>query len=423
MAAPPPLSAVLPPLIFGTATFNSQYNRNPFALPTDQLVARAMSLGVRAFDTSPYYGPSEEILGQALDTEFVRENFPREHYYILTKVGRIAAHRFDYSPAWVRTSIARSLKRLRTPYLDVVYCHDVEFVSPAEVLAAVTALRQIRDETGSVKYIGISGYPVDTLCELSEMILRETHEPLDAVMSYANYTLQNQRLLTSGLPRLVAAGVSVVPNASILGMGLLRRDGVPIGGQGDWHPAPAGLREAIHKASQLLEDRHERMEKVAIRFAVENWIVAGAPVGSRGDPASGLPWQRPADAQAQGPQLGVSVMGVSSVEELDETMRVWRSILDTLDRADVPVRRLEDRSWGLQRRRTVLDLAQQVRALLGQWADVAWDSPPPGFVNEIAPGETDVVANAAIEEKRSRAASGQLPTPASSPDRVADHSI
>jgi aryl-alcohol dehydrogenase-like predicted oxidoreductase len=59
----PRLSSVLPPLIFGTATFNYQYNTDPYKLPTTALVHKAFSLGIRAFDTSPYYGPSEEILG------------------------------------------------------------------------------------------------------------------------------------------------------------------------------------------------------------------------------------------------------------------------------------------------------------------------------------------------------------------------
>ncbi len=58
-----PLSSVLPPLIFGTATFNYQYTTDPYKLPTTQLVHKALSVGVRAFDTSPYYGPAEEILG------------------------------------------------------------------------------------------------------------------------------------------------------------------------------------------------------------------------------------------------------------------------------------------------------------------------------------------------------------------------
>lgn len=380
--ASPLLSAILPPLICGTATFNSQYNPDPHALPTTDIVHRALSLGVRAFDTSPYYGPAEHLLGQALDTPFVHENFPRHDYFLLTKAGRIGGSEFDYSTPWIRQSVQNSLDRLRTNYLDVVYCHDIEFVSPEEVLAAVNELRKIRDESGVVKYIGISGYPVEILCERAQMILEMTGEPLDIVMSYANFTLQNTRLSSIALSRLQAAGVSVVPNASVLGMGLLRRVGVPIGGQGDFHPSPKELRKAIQAASDWCDSQGDRIEKVAIRFALENWMRQGEPVGSRGDPASGIPWTRESIAQSNARKLGVSVMGVSNVEELEETMHVWRSILDGLENGEQTAvesgRGTKDRLWSLSRQKEVRELSNGIRIRLGPWVDYSWASPAPG---------------------------------------------
>lgn len=382
------LSSSLPPLIFGSATFNYQFNPDPFALPTTHLVHRALSLGIRAFDTSPYYGPAEDLLGAALDTDFVRSQFPRSSYHILTKVGRLAASEFDYSPSWVRYSVRRSLQRLRTTYLDVVYCHDVEFVSEAEVLEAVKELRRIRDEDGTVKYVGISGYPVHVLCRLAEMVVQETGEPLDAVMSYANFTLQNTRLRTEGIPRLVSAGVDVVPNASPLGMGLLRRQGVPVGAMGNWHPAPDELRKAVQTASQWADEQGEKLEVIAVRFALENWLKEGSTVGTSGEPPGS------ADAPyATGPnkagKLGVSVMGVSNMDELDETMRVWRSVLDGL--ADDPETRsgpitssdvLDDHEWTTQRRQRIRTLATGVRHVIGDYIDRTWDSPGRDFVNQ-----------------------------------------
>lgn len=425
------LSADLPPLIMGTATFNSQYNADPYALPTTELVQRALSCGVRAFDTSPYYGPAEELLGRALATEFVQSRFPRHSYRLLTKVGRIASSSFDYSPAWIRYSVQRSLRRLHTNYLDVVYCHDVEFVTPGEVLTAVRELRRLRDEEGLLRYVGISGYPVDTLSELAEMVLRETGEPLDIVMSYANFTLQNTRLRSRSLPRLLAAGVDVVPNASPLGMGLLRRDGVPIGSMGDFHPAPDPLRSAICHAAECTAQHGEKLEVVAIRFALESWLRAGAKAG-----ALGAPLARAADADpgflsvaniGTGRRLGVSVMGVSNIDELDETLRVWRSILDGLENWDEdddasdfetklhsagpstprekltgavpssashafniltpPEGLITDRAWSHARRAHILHLAKEVRDVLGtEWVDYVWASPPPDFKN-IVPEE------------------------------------
>ncbi len=404
---PPELSTLLPPLILGTATFNSQYNPDPYLLPTTGIVHRALSLGVRAFDTSPYYGPAENLLGKALDTPFVHDNFPRPDYFLLTKVGRIGGAEFDYSATSVRQSVQRSLERLRTSYLDVVYCHDVEFVSPEEVLEAVTELRRLRDQSGAVKYIGISGYPVTTLCDLTEMILEKTGKPLDAVMSYANFTLQNTRLSSVALKRLRAAGVNVVPNASVLGMGLLRRTGVPIGGQGDFHPSPTELRAAIKKASEWCDLQNDRIEKVAIRFALENWMREGESVGSKGDPASGIPWKRETIELMGGTKLGVSVMGVSNVEELDETMRVWRSILDGLENGEQTAvdsgRGTGDHLWSISRQKKVAKLSRSIRQVLGKWVDYTWASPPPGFVNQ---------------RKALAAASEQLLTPAASPPQL-----
>ncbi|CAI7593827.1 unnamed protein product [Penicillium glandicola] len=416
-----PLSAALPPLIMGTATFNSQYNADPYALPTTELVQRALSRGIRAFDTSPYYGPAEELLGRALATETVQTNFPRETYHLLTKVGRIAGSSFDYSPQWIKHSVQRSLQRLHTNYLDVVYCHDVEFVTAAEVVTAVRELRRLRDEEGVLRYVGISGYPVDTLSDLAETILRETGEPLDIVMS------------------LIAAGVDVVPNASPLGMGLLRRDGVPIGSMGDFHPAPNALRSAIRNASDCASRHGEKLEVVAIRFALEAWLRVGARAGGLGAPLA-----RAADADpgflsvasmGTGRRLGVSVMGVSNIAELDETLRVWHSIVDGLENwnedddasyfdtklkspalstpsLDAPSASniltpqeglITDRAWSYTRGVHILQLAREIQDILGpEWVDYVWDSPSPDFVNSLSEEHVATLQRIEAEEKTGR---------------------
>lgn len=361
-----PISTVIPPLLLGTATFNSQYNPDPYQLPTTKIVHRALELGIRAFDSSPYYGPAEILLGAALNSDYVKWKYPRSEYFLSTKVGRIASDKFDYSPQWVRKSISRSLERLGTEWLDLVFCHDVEFVYPFEVLMAVRALRELRDE-GKIRYVGISGYPTDVLCELADMVLKETGEPLDAVMSYANYTLQNTKLWTEAVPRLKHnAGVEVVLNASPLGMGLLRSQGVPMGSMGDFHPSAQGLRKACHEAAEYCQREGKRLETVAVRFALENWTrlagpLVGTKVGATRDAEGG--------SLLGEHNLGVSVCGVSYVEELEETVQVWNSILAA---------QLGNEEH-LQRRRAVEDLARGVKEAIGDWVDNTWASPPDGY--------------------------------------------
>ena len=316
---------------------------------------------------------------------------------------------FDYSPEWVRYSVNRSCKRLRTDYLDVVFCHDVEFVSPPEVLAAVQELRCLRDQ-GLIRYVGISGYPVKVLCELAEMILEKTGQPLDIIQSYSNFNIQNTRLFSDGLDRFVAAGVDVVLNASPLSMGLLRSTGVPIGSMGDWHPAPDDLRNAVLTASKWVDDQKDKIEKIAFRFAVENWMKKGSPVGT--------------SAWTPSKRLGITIMGVSSLAELDESMSVWRSVLDAAndsppnettmsldDIRRIPSPLVPDHDWNVRRRDEVQKLSEGIREILGDWVDYTWVSRGQGFVNRPHDENTDPEVKLA-KEMAAGAAAGRLIVPA-----------
>jgi D-arabinose 1-dehydrogenase len=366
----PKLSDVLPPIIFGTAPFNFLYNLDPFALRTNDLVYNALQSGIRAFDTSPYYGPAEEILGAALSTSQVTSSYRRQDYFLLTKAGRIGGESFDYSPEWIRKSVLRSLERLKTGYLDVVYCHDVEFVSAQEVLGAVEELRKLRNE-GLIRWVGISGYPVDVLCDLAELIKEKTGESLDVVMSYCHFTLQNTRLASQGLARFQAAGVDVVPNASILGMGLLRTSNVPVGAKGDWHPAPLELRSATQEASQVCVAKGHKLEDVALRYSIEQWMEKGSPLGSCAAPllvAAGGEVEVEIRTRRR---LGVTVIGVSSLAELDDTVKIWKDIIEEDELLRNPDHKNE----------TAM-IAEEFKKSLGKWYDFSWDSPPKGFVNQ-----------------------------------------
>lgn len=386
-AGRPPLHACLPPLVLGTATFNYQYvtdPHNPDLLPARSIVARALELGVTAFDTSPYYGPSETILGDAL----AHAGRPRADYVLVTKAGRIAGDEFDYSPAWVRYSVYRSLERLRTGYLDLVYMHDVEFVSPAEVLGAVRELRRLRDE-GVVRYVGISGFPVATLCDLAAAVLAQTGEPLDAVLSYGHFTIQNTTLGTSAVRRFAAAGVDVVLNASMLGMGLLTTRGADGGPMAAWHPSPEGLRRAVRALVAEARGAGEKLEKVAIRWALDNWAREGAVLG--GTAPAGLP--APA-------RVGVSVMGVANVAELDETFRVFRSVVEGLNPKPRSPATAAAHEWSLARRAAVQALVERMWAVLGpEWKDYSWRSPGPGYANQRRPEDAGVVPRDGIMDK------------------------
>src|SRR4051812_3185355 len=127
MATPPKLSSIIPRLVIGGSSWSNQLVHDPHSLPVRSTILRALDLGFRAFDTSPYYGPSESLLGDAFSQPSLLEKHARDTFIIMTKCGRIKADEFDYSPSWIQKSVTRSLERFQTEYLDVVFCHDVEF--------------------------------------------------------------------------------------------------------------------------------------------------------------------------------------------------------------------------------------------------------------------------------------------------------
>jgi len=115
----------------------------------NELVNVALDAGLNLIDTAACYGDAEEMIGRAASHR-------RTDFFILTKCGHAAGLRHpDWSPELIGKSIERSLKRLRTDYLDLVQFHSC----PVEVMqrgAVIEALADAR-EAGKTRFIGYSG--------------------------------------------------------------------------------------------------------------------------------------------------------------------------------------------------------------------------------------------------------------------------
>ena len=224
----PPLSQTLPPLVLGGAGFSYQTHPDPGSVPVHEIIRQAFDHGMLAIDTSPFYEPSEQLLGQALAQPVVTEKYSRPDYILMTKVGRLASDQYDYSPSWVRKSVLRSLERLRTSYLDVVFCHDIEAVTDEDVLGAVGELLELVQE-GKIRHIGLSSYRIDLLSRRALQVRQRFGRPLDVIQNWGQLTLQNSRLESEGLKAFKEAGVGCICSSSPLTIGLLRKGGVQQG--------------------------------------------------------------------------------------------------------------------------------------------------------------------------------------------------
>src|SRR5260370_40863961 len=95
-----------------------------YALPDDRTVAGLLNgildLGIAYIDTAPAYGLSEQRIGRAIAHR-------RNEFTLSTKIGETFENgqsHYDFPAAAVRSSVERSLRRLRTDSLDVVLLHS-----------------------------------------------------------------------------------------------------------------------------------------------------------------------------------------------------------------------------------------------------------------------------------------------------------
>lgn len=286
----------IPLLIIGGATFNYQYTDNPEATPIVEILDTAFESGLIAVDTSPYYGPSEVLIGEALSK--LREKWARESYFICTKAGRIRLNEFDFSRQQIRRSVMRSLERLNTNYLDLVYLHDIEFGEENDILEGLKELVLLKKE-GIINNFGITGYPVDFLYKIASAA-QENPEigSVDAILLYSNGCIQNT-ILFDYYQKFLDCGVKKIMNGSILSMSLLRS-----GKTHDFHPAPDSLKKAVDKVADHFQKEGIELADLATRFALKKWLfdVSKAPQADE----KNLVWNDKTSV----------VLGLGNVEEL-----------------------------------------------------------------------------------------------------------
>ena len=132
-----------------------------FEIPDDysltRLLSLAQELGITTLDTAPSYGSSEERLGHLLHGK-------RRNWTIIGKAGEEFENghsRYDFSPDYFAKSLERTLKRLRTDYLDVFLIHsdgdDIRILSDDKLI------RKMQDfkKSGIVRAIGASTKTVE----------------------------------------------------------------------------------------------------------------------------------------------------------------------------------------------------------------------------------------------------------------------
>jgi predicted aldo/keto reductase-like oxidoreductase len=113
------------------------------------IIHRALDLGVNFFDNADCYqeGRSEERMGKALEGR-------RQGIYLMSKVDQRDAR-------GARQQLEKTLRRLRTDYLDIWQFHAVSRLQELDIIfgpgGAVETAEQAKKE-GKIRFIGLSGH-------------------------------------------------------------------------------------------------------------------------------------------------------------------------------------------------------------------------------------------------------------------------
>ena len=256
-------SLQLPILSFGASSLGQEF-RSVTLDEALRSVRVALDSGLNFIDTSPFYGRgmSEVLLGIAL------RDVPRDSYTLCTKIGRYDLAHFDFSAKRVAESVDVSLHRLATDHLDLVLCHDIEFVEMQQIVdETIPALRKIQ-QSGKVRFIGISGYPQKifrTICDQT---------PVDCVLSYNQYTLQNTRFADETLPYLQGKGIGAM-NAGPFSARLLTNAPLP-----KWLKEPETVKAAARAAAEHCAKKGIDLAKLALQFSCAHPGITTTVAGS-----------------------------------------------------------------------------------------------------------------------------------------------
>ncbi|MBD3145336.1 aldo/keto reductase [Microbispora camponoti] len=215
---------------------------------TRAVVDAALDAGVTLIDTADIYGESEALLGEVLKGR-------REQVVIATKFGGDVngANGPDWgaraSRRYVRLAVERSLRRLKTDWIDLYQLHFPDPSTPIEeTLSVLTDL--VRE--GKVRYVGSSNFASWQVTDADWIARTGGFERF--VSAQNEYSLLDRQADKELVPALLHHGVGLLPYfplANGLLTGKYRRGEEP----------PAGARLA-GRPQYLTDARFEVVERL-----------------------------------------------------------------------------------------------------------------------------------------------------------------
>ncbi len=231
---------------------------------TRAVVDAALDAGVNLIDTADGYGESEDYLGEVLAGR-------RDQVVLATKFGSDlgGANGPDWgargSRRYIRLAVERSLRRLRTDWIDLYQLHRPDPSTPVE--ETLSALSDLVRE-GKVRYIGSSNFDGWQVTDAEWIARGSGHERF--ISAQNEYSLLDRSAERELIPALEHHGIGLLPYFP-LANGLLtgkyrRGEQVPQGAR--LAARPEYLTDARFEVVEKLEDFARRQGVTLLDVAI-----------------------------------------------------------------------------------------------------------------------------------------------------------
>lgn len=220
---------------------HSDYSKDKEAI---ELIRYAIEIGLNFIDTAEMYGSghTEELIGEAIMGL-------REKVFIATKV---SPSHFSYEE--VIKACERSLKRLKTTYIDLYQLH---WPNPSIPIKETMKAMEYLVDKGKIRYIGVSNFSVEETKEAIEALSK-----YEIVSNQVEYSILERSVEKDLIPYCEREKISIIAYSPLARGAIFRGN-------------------AAEVLSRIAKKHNSTISQIALAWLIRNPIVVAIPKTSK----------------------------------------------------------------------------------------------------------------------------------------------
>lgn len=226
----------------------------------EKMIKISLEEGINFFDHADIYGggKSEEVFADAINMN----STVREKMIIQTKCAIVPGVMYDFSKEHILNSVDKSLKRLKTEYVDTLLLHRPDtLMEPEEVAEAFSKLYN----DGKVKKFGVSNH--------TPMQIDLLNKYLDdkIIINQLQFSIMHTGMIDSGLNMNMKNDSSIDRDGGVLEYCRLKDITIQA-----WSPYQYGFFEGVFLDNDKFPVLNEKINEISEKKGVTNTAIATA---------------------------------------------------------------------------------------------------------------------------------------------------